>query len=292
MNSAGSYVDPKFLTGEDYTQGGYGHHSAAAADYYNQHSAVQYQSNYPVSGAAAAAVNSQHALNSAAYSREAAAAAMGYGGYYQNCGMSPHQQHAAAMQQMAAVSHLSPLVSSPGAPGTVGSGGSGSHMPGGSLVPVSSRSPDASPIPQLNNSSSSLTNNQQQQQQQQLQQQLVQQQQQQQQHMSGYPSPPPQQQQHLSGSMLPGSCGGGGGGGGSGGGGGGGGGVPSLGSCTPQPQLTPDGGMSSDCSDDEGSPQGSGHMPVVYPWMKKIHVAGAGTDTIEKKPYLHMYKNL
>ena len=35
--------------------------------------------------------------------------------------------------------------------------------------------------------------------------------------------------------------------------------------------------MSSDCSDDEGSPGGGGgHMPVVYPWMKKIHVAGAG----------------
>jgi hypothetical protein len=40
-----------------------------------------------------------------------------------------------------------------------------------------------------------------------------------------------------------------------------------------------DGGVSSDCSDDEGSPGaggGGGHMPVVYPWMKKIHVAGAG----------------
>ena len=51
------------------------------------------------------------------------------------------------------------------------------------------------------------------------------------------------------------------------------------GQSTPQPQLTPGGGdgMSSDCSDDEGSPQGSGgQMPVVYPWMKKIHVAGAG----------------
>ena len=41
-----------------------------------------------------------------------------------------------------------------------------------------------------------------------------------------------------------------------------------------------DGGVSSDCSEDEGSPGGGGggggHMPVVYPWMKKIHVAGAG----------------
>jgi len=41
-----------------------------------------------------------------------------------------------------------------------------------------------------------------------------------------------------------------------------------------------DGGVSSDCSEDEGSPGGGGggggHMPVVYPWMKKIHVAGTG----------------
>ena len=34
-----------------------------------------------------------------------------------------------------------------------------------------------------------------------------------------------------------------------------------------------DGGMSSDCSDDEYGD--GGQMPVVYPWMKKIHVAGA-----------------
>jgi len=40
-------------------------------------------------------------------------------------------------------------------------------------------------------------------------------------------------------------------------------------------------GLSSDCSDSEDSPHGGsrandGQMPVVYPWMKKIHVAGAG----------------
>jgi hypothetical protein len=39
-----------------------------------------------------------------------------------------------------------------------------------------------------------------------------------------------------------------------------------------------DGGLSSDCSDDEGSPGAGGHMPVVYPWMKKIHVTGSGTE--------------
>ena len=37
-----------------------------------------------------------------------------------------------------------------------------------------------------------------------------------------------------------------------------------------------DGGMSDDCSDDEGSPGGPGGNVQIYPWMKKIHVAGAG----------------
>ena len=44
----------------------------------------------------------------------------------------------------------------------------------------------------------------------------------------------------------------------------------------PQPQLTPGGndGISSDNSDDEGSP---GKCPQSsYPWMKKIHVSGLG----------------
>ena len=41
-----------------------------------------------------------------------------------------------------------------------------------------------------------------------------------------------------------------------------------------------DGGVSSDCSDDEGSPGGGPASNVqIYPWMKKIHVAGAGNDT-------------
>merc|ERR1719323_483154 len=50
-----------------------------------------------------------------------------------------------------------------------------------------------------------------------------------------------------------------------------------------QPQLTPGGGgggdgMSSDCSDDESSPSSGRQMPVVYPWMKKIHVGGVGVN--------------
>merc|ERR1719445_889329 len=50
-----------------------------------------------------------------------------------------------------------------------------------------------------------------------------------------------------------------------------------------QPQLTPGGGgggdgMSSDCSDDESSPSSGRQMPVVYPWMKKIHVGGVGVS--------------
>ena len=42
-----------------------------------------------------------------------------------------------------------------------------------------------------------------------------------------------------------------------------------------------DGGMSSDCSDDEGSPGGPGGPGgniIIHPWMKKIHVAGAGIN--------------
>merc|ERR1719245_1689131 len=52
-----------------------------------------------------------------------------------------------------------------------------------------------------------------------------------------------------------------------------------------QPQLTPGGGgggdgMSSDCSDDESSPSSGRQMPVVYPWMKKIHVGGVGKNGV------------
>lgn len=220
MNS-GSYVDPKFLTGEDYSQGGVGvgvgapgggymsqtgaggGAGAGAIDYYHSgHHSVQYPGSYPV--------NSQSGSLSC-YGRDAAsaAAAMGYGSYYQQCGMSPHMQ-------MAAAHHLSsPL------------GGNGNNstpqQPPAISSPVSSqqmnRSPNPSPVPSV----VSNANNQ----------------------MLGY------------------------------------------GPTTPQPQDTPggggsggmnDGGMSSDCSDDEASPGGGsgGQMPVVYPWMKKIHVAGSG----------------
>ena len=60
------------------------------------------------------------------------------------------------------------------------------------------------------------------------------------------------------------------------------------------PQLTAvQDGLSSDCSDDESSsPQGSGgngQIPVVYPWMKKIHVAGAGTNFSSKRPCLQIF---
>ena len=54
-----------------------------------------------------------------------------------------------------------------------------------------------------------------------------------------------------------------------------------------------DGGMSSDCSDDEGSPGGPGGAGniIIHPWMKKIHVAGAGNVTSHFPvclcPYFH-----
>ncbi|XP_059081699.1 homeobox protein Hox-B4-like [Tigriopus californicus] len=208
MNS-GSYVDPKFLTGEDYSQAGYVHHHHSTSDYYGHQAAaaaavagVQYP-NYP-------GVNSQHAA-AAAYSREAAA--MGYGGYYQQCGMSPHQQ---AMHMAAGhLSSSSSLVSNSG----LASGGSGG---GGGMT----RSPVASPQPPGSTGSSNNHP----------------------QLLGSYQSP-----QHNS---------------------------------TPQPQLTPighDGGMSSDCSDDDcgGEGGGNGQIPVVYPWMKKIHVAGAGNGAFQ-----------
>jgi hypothetical protein len=100
MNS-GSYMDSKFLTGDDYTQANYAHHSPG--DYYSHQAAAAMQyPNYP-------GVNSQHAANmAAAYSRDP----MAYSSYYQQCGMTPHQQ----AMQMAAVGHLSassPLNCSP-----------------------------------------------------------------------------------------------------------------------------------------------------------------------------------
>lgn len=56
----------------------------------------------------------------------------------------------------------------------------------------------------------------------------------------------------------------------------------------PHPQMTPGGddGISSDCSDDEGSPHDPSHMPVVYPWMKKIHVGGSGEFFCQKPWWL------
>ena len=69
------------------------------------------------------------------------------------------------------------------------------------------------------------------------------------------------------GQMTP--VGAGSGGGGSIGGSGGGQGLVGLGGMSND-------GISSDCSDDESSPQSGGQMPVVYPWMKKIHVGTSG----------------
>lgn len=184
MNSGGSY-DPKFLSGSesDYSQSGYIQHTG---DYYGHQNPVQYQ--YQASQSPA----------SLSYgSRDPAAVMHGYGGYYQQCGITPHQQ---AMQMAA---------------GHLASNSLNASTP--SMTPLS-RSPGSSPIPSSHPQQSHL----------------------------GYSSPtqsqntPPQQQQ-----MTPGNN---------------------------------DGGMSSDCSDEETSNGNSGHMPVVYPWMKKIHVAGAGKN--------------
>ena len=247
MNS-GSYVDPRYLTSDGYPEAA-GYMGHGGADYYS-HQAVQYPGYQ--------SVNSQHAAAAAAAAYGARGDPMGYGGYYQQCGMTPQQQQAAAMH-MAAAGHLasSPL----------------NHLP-------TARSPVASPPPQVSAATQNLLS-----------------------HQGG-------------GSLGLGGGGGPPGGGSTGGGSGNGaddslpGGYPSPMQHTPQqqsnidnykqqppfdkfdkfdskggsgnvvvpqPQLTPgNDDLASDCSDDEGSPGGNGQVPVVYPWMKKIHIAGLG----------------
>ena len=244
MNS-GSYpgADPKFLSAEDY------HSQASAAsaavspgymghgDYYAQQAAAA-ASHY---GAAAGGypttsmgLNNQagaSAVSGLGYGREH----MAYGAYYQNCGISPHQQmlHQQMMAASGAASgasggHLSPLNHS-----------AGSHLSG-----ATARSPVSSPQPQ---SHGGLGNN------------VL--------NHGGHDG---------NGNMV-----------GAGNNGGNGSNGEADGYPSPQhpgihqPQLTPGGagggdGMSSDCSDDESSPTSNRQMPVVYPWMKKIHVGGAG----------------
>nr|ALB00306.1 Deformed [Paracyclopina nana]ALB00315.1 Deformed [Paracyclopina nana] len=230
MNSAaaaaGSY-DPKFLEADHYSQASASAVSAVSSgymghtDYYAQHAAMAshgYPGAYPTTSMA---LNNQQA---SLYGREQMS---GYGGYYQNCGISPHHQQ---MLQHQMAGHLA----------------AASHLTG--------RSPVASPQPQGMASANVL---------------------------SGHGvhdgngnslcgSGNQQQQQ--------GVVGGNGGTAGSaeaisdpyG--------SPPHHNVVPQPQLTPGGGdgMSSDCSDDESSPNSNRQMPVVYPWMKKIHVGGVG----------------
>ena len=75
MNS-GSYADPKFPASEEYSQASYIPHGS---DYYSQH--VQAAQHYGYHG-----VNASHGV----YPNPRDP--MGYGGYYQQCAMSPHQQ--------------------------------------------------------------------------------------------------------------------------------------------------------------------------------------------------------
>ncbi len=228
MNS-GSYVDPKFLTSEDYSQTGYVHH--AATEYYpGQNAASQYPSTYPA--------NSQN--SALGYGRDATV--MGYSSYYPQCGaLSPHMQMPAvgALPNTlpSNISGVSTLGSSAGSASTsaansVSNNTSTTHSnlprsPGSSPVPSGIVQSTNTPGTSGSGSSASMS--------------------------SGNLHHPTQSNQHIG---------------------------YHTGQTTPQPQLTPnagDGGMSSDCSEDEASPGGnSGQIPVVYPWMKKIHVAGAG----------------
>ncbi len=300
MNS-GSYGDPKF---EEYAavQSGYHaavHHGAAAVgaapgDYYGHPHAY---SGYP----SPAAVGYNNSRTPDAAAAAAAAATMGgYSGYYQQCAAMPGMGN--LTHQMAAVSagHLSSMAANAaaaahlhgghgGGGGGGGSGNGGTHGDSGSPVPLSiplpleagtpgggggggenlSRSPSAAAAAAAAAAASS----------------------------SSSPGPPTSgtpnnHLPYLSSSTTPTSQHGGNG-------------VSPLNShshanmgtppmsasslplSVPLPnQLTPgthDGGLSSDCSDDEISPSsgdgGGGQMPVVYPWMKKIHVAGAGKKT-------------
>lgn len=270
LMNTGSY-DPKFM-GEEYGQGypGMVHNPS---DYYNQSAAaasVQYSSAYSQMNASQQAQAASLAAYGAASARGVAAAAadpMGYGGYYgAQCGISPHQQHAAAAMHMAAAAqygvgaspaalnhHLSnasrssPVSPQPPPPPNPqltpsslssgmlpephGHGGGGGGSSGGSSG--GGAGPDQDSMPGY-----------------------------------GHHSPP--------NSHLPGSGGQGQLNQGSGGAPGGGGSSDHL---LAESQLTPGGGdgMSSDGSDDEGSPGGEGGaIPTVYPWMKKIHISGLG----------------
>jgi len=239
MNSGSYGADPKFLSAEDY------HSQASAAsavssgymahgDYYAQQAAAAashgYPGGYPTTSMG---LNNQQTAAAAGlaagYGR---AEHMAYGGYYQQCGISPHHQQMLQQQMMAASSgHLSPL------------NHSGSHLSG------AARSPVSSPQPQSHIAANNVLAN----------------------HGGGG-----QGAHDGNGNSLCG-VGNAGGNGGSNGGNEAGDGYPSPQhpGIASQPQLTPgNDGMSSDCSDDESSPQSNRQMPVVYPWMKKIHVGG------------------
>jgi len=242
MNSGSYGADPKFLSAEDYhsqasaasaVSSGYMGHDA----YYAQQAAAAashgYPGGYPTTSMG---LNNQQTAAAAGlaagYGRTAEH--MAYGGYYQQCGISPHHQQMLQQQMMAASGgHLSPL------------NHSGSHLSGAARSPVSSPQPQQAHIGANN---VGLANH----------------------GAAGQALP----HDGNGNSLMPNA----GGNGGSNGGNEAGEGYPSPQhpGIASQPQLTPGGGdgMSSDCSDDESSPQSNRQMPVVYPWMKKIHVGG------------------
>jgi len=243
MNSGSYGADPKFLSAEDY------HSQASAAsavssgymahgDYYAQQAAAAASHGYP-SGYPTTSMGLNNQQTAAAASLAAGygrAEHMGYGGYYNQCGISPHHQQMLQQQMMAASGgHLSPL------------NHSGSHLSG------AARSPVSSPQPQSHIAANNVLTN-----------------------HGGAGG----QGHDGNGNSLCGVGSAGGNGGSNGGPNEAGDGYPSPQhpGIASQPQLTPGGGdgMSSDCSDDESSPQSNRQMPVVYPWMKKIHVGGVG----------------
>ena len=250
MNSGSYGADPKFLSAEDYhsqasaasaVSSGYMGHDA----YYAQQAAAAASHGYPTGyPTTSMGLNNQQtaaaASLAAGYGRQAEH--MAYGGYYQQCGISPHHQQMLQQQMMAASGgHLSPL-------------NHGSHLSG-------ARSPVSSPQPQSHIGANNV--------------------------LANHGGAPGQGGHDGNGNSLCGVGNGPGGNGGSNGGNEAGEGYPSPQhpGIASQPQLTPGGGdgMSSDCSDDESSPQSNRQMPVVYPWMKKIHVGGVGKQPLFDK---------
>lgn len=245
MNTAGSYgADPKFLSSpEDYSHTQAAQAAMASSTYMTHGDYYSHQAaahGYPGYPGTGMGIPGSHQASAAALSGYGRGTDWSSTGYYQQCSAVQGMQQQMQMHQM--------MQAASGHLSPLNQ--TGSHLSGSARSPVSSPQPQMASNNVLNHGNhdgngNSLLNN--------------------------------------SASANSATGGGGGGNGGSSNNGG------EDGYPSPQhpgigqPQLTPgggDGGMSSDCSDDESSPQSNRQMPVVYPWMKKIHVGGVGKNQV------------